>query len=113
MNLTITQHDSASLIQLEGSLTVKSVDGFRQEVSDMLASNTDCSRLIFDLEQLDMVDSSGLGGLLAIYKTMKDRGGVMQLANLQRKARMVFEITRAHELFDIFDSAEDALAAAG
>jgi len=37
----------------------------------------------------------------------------MKIARLQKKVRMVFEITRAYRSSDIFDSVEEALKACG
>jgi anti-sigma B factor antagonist len=36
----------------------------------------------------------------------------MKLACLQKKPRMVFEITRAYKVFEIFDTVEEAIKAA-
>ncbi len=37
----------------------------------------------------------------------------MKLASLQKKPRMVFEITRAYKVFEIFDTVEEAVKATG
>ncbi len=33
----------------------------------------------------------------------QENGGLLKLANLSTKVRMIFEITRAYRVFDIFD----------
>jgi len=40
-----------------------------------------------------------------------DNGGDIKIAKLQGKARIVFDITKAYKIFDIFDSVEEAVAA--
>ena len=58
------------------------------------------------------MDSAGLGSLIAALKRITERGGDMKLACLQKKPRMVFEITRAYKVFEIFDTIEEALKSA-
>ena len=62
---------------------------------------------------VDFLDSAGLGSLIALLKRVSERGGDMKIAGLQKKVRMVFEITRAFKVFDIFDNPDEALKAFG
>ena len=66
---------------------------------------------MLDLAAMDFIDSAGLGVIIAILKRVTEQNGDIRIANLQRKARVVFEITRAYKIFEIFDSLEEALKA--
>jgi anti-sigma B factor antagonist len=55
------------------------------------------------------MDSAGLGTLIAVLKRITERGGDMKIACLQKKPRMVFEITRAYKVFEIYDTVDEAL----
>jgi len=94
-----------------GSLTVSTIDEFRSTVTNWLSSKPEVKQLILEMSEVDLLDSSGLGGILAMYKIMQEREGEIIIAALSKKTRMVFEITKANEIFEIFDTAEEAIAA--
>lgn len=64
---------------------------------------------VFDLAKVDFIDSTGLGALVACLKYAGEESGDVVVANLQPKPRMVFEITRAYKIFEIYDNLEMAV----
>jgi anti-anti-sigma factor len=62
-------------------------------------------RLVIDMADVDFVDSSGLGSLVACLRSMNKMAGDMRIAALQDRVRAVFELVRLHHIFEIFDSA--------
>ena len=66
--------------------------------------------VVIDLASMEYIDSTGLGALVACLKYAAEAQGNVKLANLQPKPRMVFEITRAHKIFDIYDNLDEAVA---
>jgi anti-sigma B factor antagonist len=63
------------------------------------------------LGEVDLMDSAGLGALMAVLKRVSEEGSDMCIARLQKKPRMVFELTRAYKVFEIYDDVEEALSA--
>ncbi len=66
-------------------------------------------RLVIDMADVDFVDSSGLGGLVACLRSLNRLAGDMRMAALQDRVRAVFELIRLHQIFEIFDSAAAAV----
>ena len=89
------------------------VDAFREQFVAWWNSMPALRNVVVDLTGVDFLDSSGLGSLIALLKRVSERGGDMKIAGLQKKVRMVFEITRAFKVFDIFDNTEEAIKACG
>lgn len=54
-----------------------------------------------DLSQIRMIDSSGLGALISLHKTVCARGGGLRVLNPSPGARQVLELTRLHRVFEI------------
>lgn len=106
-----TRKLGVGVVRVDGALTAATVDNFREELSDWQDRERDVRNFVFDLEAVDFMDSAGLGTLIATLKRITERGGDMKLACLQKKPRMVFEITRAHKVFEIYNSVDDALRA--
>jgi len=96
----------------EGLLTATNVDPFRERYLAALAGEPDVRTVILDLGGITFLDSSGLGALIALLKRTTESGGDIKLVGLRKEVRLVFEITRAYKIFDIFDSTEEALRVA-
>ena len=97
------------IVQISEPLTAASVDSFREQLLKWQEAERGVRNYIVDMEKVDFMDSAGLGTLIAMLKRVTERGGDMKIACLQKKPRMVFEITRAYKVFEIYDSVEDAL----
>jgi anti-sigma B factor antagonist len=68
------------------------------------------SRIVFDCEQLDFLDSTGLGSLVSCLHKALSAGGDLRLSGLNSKVKMIFELTKAETLFKIYPDAEAAVA---
>lgn len=66
--------------------------------------------LVIDLKEVRFVDSSGLGALVSGFKNASARNGNLKLCGLQPQVKSMFELTRLHRVFEIFSTAEEALA---
>ena len=72
--------------------------------------------LLLDMACLTFVDSSGLGALLSVLRSMNGKNGQLRLFGMTRPVTALFELVRMHRLFAIFATREQALedlAAAG
>ena len=54
-----------------------------------------------DLSLTRMIDSSGLGALISLHKTMCARGGSVQIINPTSSVQQILELTRLHRVFEI------------
>ncbi len=68
------------------------------------------ARIILDLAQVDFVDSSGLGAIVASMKQLSE-GQVLELATLSPTVEKVFRLTRMDTVFRIHEDAGSALQA--
>ena len=98
------------LIRLEGEVLDASQSAeFKQQVLDLI-DQAEKSKVVFDLQHLKFIDSSGLGAFLFILRYTKGRGGDLRLAQMTEPVFKMFQIVRMHTLFENFDRAEDAIA---
>jgi anti-anti-sigma factor len=109
MFVNCSKKDGVGVVRVSKALTAVTVDAFRDELSSWQEAEAAVKNYVVDLEQVDFMDSAGLGTLIAVLKGISERGGDMKLANLQKKPRMVFEITRAYKVFEIYESVDDAI----
>lgn len=64
--------------------------------------------VILDLQQVQFVDSSGLGAIVASMKAM-GKGRTLALAGLNPTVEKVFRLTRMDSVFKLFPKLDDAL----
>ena len=66
------------------------------------------SRIILDLGNVEFLDSSGLGAVVAALKAVR-HGQRLELAALQPTVQRVFHLTRMDTVFTIHDSVSTAV----
>ncbi len=64
--------------------------------------------VVLDLQQVQFVDSSGLGAIVASMKAM-GQGRTLALAGLNPTVDKVFRLTRMDSVFRMYPTLEDAL----
>jgi anti-sigma B factor antagonist len=67
--------------------------------------------VVLDLAAVTFMDSTGLGVLIGALRRINERGGRMALVCADGPVLRVLELTRLTEVFSIFDSVDDAVAA--
>ena len=112
MSTTCTVKDGVGLVIPGGPLLAATADDFRATFGNWLKAEAGLRHVVLDMAKVDALDSSGLGAIVAALKRVAERGGDLKIARLGPRARLVFEITRSHKVFEIHDTVEEALAAA-
>ncbi len=87
-----------------------------QEIGDELRRLTEGEtgiRLLLNFENVDHLASAALGMLITLHKRVQEQKGELRLSNINRQIFQVFRITRLNRVFDIHETAEQALEAFG
>jgi anti-sigma B factor antagonist len=92
------------------SLDASTVKNFKKHMSPILDQET---RVVLGLENVKFVDSSGLGALLYCLRVLRARDGDIKLYGMTKQVSALFKLVRMQRIFDIFDSAEEAIEAFG
>ena len=111
MSLSIkTRHeDGVTVLELSGRLTIgEPVLSLRDSVRGAVADGG--LKFVLNLGQVSYIDSSGLGELVSIYTTVRNKKGDVKLLKLTTKARDLLQMTKLLTVFDTFDEEADALA---
>ena len=66
-------------------------------------------RFVLNLAAVDYIDSSGLGQLISIWSSIRNKNGHMTLLNPSKRVQRLFEITRLDTVFDIFEQEPEAV----
>jgi anti-anti-sigma factor len=77
----------------------------------LVLCNRQTKNLVIDLSDVEFCDSSGLSALLIAERKMRENGGVVKLAGLQKKVLALIRISRLDRAFRIHDTVAKALRA--
>lgn len=108
--LVIDRSDSfpfQEVLSLRGPLTANNGPIFQ----NAMRREDPAPTLILDLSEVPYVDSAGLGLLVSAFVSRQKAGRKMILSGINPRVQKLFEITRVQELFLIFESPGDAIAA--
>ena len=97
---------STLVIQLrEESLDASNVQAFKDEIQALLMQHT---RVVFDLEGVRFIDSSGIGALLSCMRQMRQRQGEVRLCRLSATVIALFELMRLDRVFTLCATCAEA-----
>jgi len=68
--------------------------------------------IVLQLDQVEFIDSSGLGALVRLTQAARAKGGDLKLSGVPPRIRKTLEMTHLLSQFEIYDSVEEAITAA-
>lgn len=86
-------------IHLSGELDHSMAARIRAEVDELIMDSR-IRRLIFDLNDLRFMDSSGIGLIIGRYKLMARRGGSVAVAGPDAHIDRIFEMAGLYQLVE-------------
>ncbi|HEX5138532.1 MAG TPA: STAS domain-containing protein [Planctomycetota bacterium] len=94
---------------LDDALDAQNSKEFRRSVE---AEVRDKESVLFDLQHVRFMDSSGLGAVLSCLRLIEGGGGGLRLCELGPEVRKAIELVRMDRLLDVYRNRAEALAAA-
>lgn len=77
---------------IRGELDAISVSDIRPDLDNLIDSQP--RRVEVDLSRLRMVDSSGVGAIVSLYKRVRSQGGEVVVSGLQDQPLAIFRLLR-------------------
>ena len=68
-------------------------------------------KILINLDDVDYIDSSGIGELVSAFTTVQNAKGELKLLNLTKRVHDLLQITRLFTVFDVQSDEENALRA--
>ena len=112
MSLTVKTRkvENATVVDLSGRLTIGEPVLLLRETVRVLVN--DGNRLfVLNLGDVSYIDSSGLGELVSLFTTVRNKTGDVKLLNLTAKAKDLLQMTKLLTVFDTYDNEEKAIGA--
>jgi len=87
-----TTADGTTRLSIKGELDVLSVPDLRPEMDGLISRRL--PRIEVDLSQLRMIDSSGVGAVVSLYKRSRAQGGHVRVTGLHDQPLAIFRLLR-------------------
>lgn len=98
------------IVQCHGRIvTGNEVFTLHSTVGDSIVKYGD---IVLQLDNVDFVDSSGLGALVRLMQAARAKGGDLKLTGVSPRTRKTLQMTGLHSQFEIYDAVEEAITAA-
>jgi anti-sigma B factor antagonist len=108
MEISERKNGKVTVLDLSGKITLGEGDVLLKDKLYSLLNQ--CRKdVLLNLENVQYVDSAGLGAIVAAYTTMTRDGGSLKLANITKKMQDLLSITKLLTVFETFDSEDEAL----
>lgn len=105
MKVIFDEGENKWIFSPSGEIDIYSSLKFKEEVLENFNSNK--TDILIDGEKLEYIDSTGLGALIYILKSLKDNDFKIHLMNIKPNIKKLFDITELDKLFVIRGGEDD------
>ena len=109
MHIELRKAGDVVIVDLNGKLSAGLGDQIlRETIDELLGENW--KKILLNLSQVSLMDSAGLGELVAGLKTARNLGATLKILNQSARVQQSLDISRMLPIFEIHESETDALA---
>jgi anti-sigma B factor antagonist len=114
MHMTTSTREvgGVTIVDISGRIVLgEESAALRDLVCDVLSKGH--KKILFNLGDVNYIDSSGLGHLVSAFTSVRKQGGELKLLNLSKNVHNVMQITKLYTVFDIMDDEAAAVKSFG
>jgi anti-sigma B factor antagonist len=100
------ERDGVIIFTLSGSLDIGTVSAMKVDMDSILSTGQ--HKVLFDLYDLEQIDSSGIGAIIALFKRVRSNRGDVKIARLMGQPKEIFSLLRLDRVFEIHDDFDKA-----
>lgn len=106
--MVIVEEEKALIARIKGDINLVVAGWLKDELLEKL-SGSEKENLIIDLKEVALIDSSGIGALISVYKKIEERKGKLFLLNVQPYVKKILNFARLDRVFSLSDDEKDIL----
>ena len=89
--------DGEMMVTIEGTLDAVTAPELREVVDELV--HAQCARVKLDLSGLRLIDSSGVGVIVSLFKRVKAFGGQVSIVGVRDQPLAIFRLLRLDRVF--------------
>ncbi|MGO8881142.1 MAG: STAS domain-containing protein [Desulfomonilaceae bacterium] len=105
--MKVEKRDGVTILITEERLD--SLDGPKLKEAVKELAQEPSLKLVIDMERTLFLDSEGCAGLVSSLRTLANNHGDMKIARPTPRVYEIFQLTRLHRVFEIYDSVESTV----
>jgi len=99
MMFTKTTSEETTVLQIQGELDAMATPELRTTLDEIAQAQP--KKVVVDLSGLELVDSSGVGAIVSLFKRVRSMGGEFEVVGVQGQPRSIFKVLRLDRVFHI------------
>jgi anti-sigma B factor antagonist len=99
MNFSRIDEGATTTLRVRGELDALSAPTLRPLLDELV--ETDRRDITVDLSGLRLIDSSGVGALVSLYKRIRANGGEVRFAGVTAQPLVIFQLLRLDSVFGL------------
>jgi anti-sigma B factor antagonist len=108
LKITNREVDGVTVVALDGRIVLgEETSALREKVKNLLAEGK--KKIVFNMNGVTLIDSSGLGALVAAYSTAKSGGASLRLSNLGSHSNQLLQMTKLLTVFEVSGTEAEAV----
>ncbi|MBK8013477.1 MAG: STAS domain-containing protein [Deltaproteobacteria bacterium] len=96
-----------TVFALKGNLDALTAPALKKEIEALLSARR--INVVFDLRGLELIDSSGVGAIVSLFKRVRTLQGDVKIARLTGQPYEIFKLLRLDRAFEIYDGVDTAV----
>jgi anti-sigma B factor antagonist len=99
MQLAQTSQGKTVTFTISGNLDATNCLEVRQRFEDVVAASP--QSVVVDLSGLRLIDSSGVGAIVALFKRVRSSGGLFEIVGVTGQPLSIFRVLRLDKVFEV------------
>ena len=95
----IIKEENKATIKLDNDMVASTAESIKKELTSMIADTT--GGITIDFSGVEMVDSVGIGIIIATYNTIKDAKRPFEVVNVSKDIFALFKTMRLNKHFTV------------
>ncbi len=94
------------VVKISGDIDAYHSPKMKEEMEGYIKG--DFKNIILDFQEVPYIDSAGLGTLVSILREVRNYQKELKIVGLRKNIKRIFEMTRLDNIFNIYDTIEEA-----
>lgn len=108
LNFAESKHGDVTVLAVSGNLDSLTVPEVRPVIEKIVSSGT--RKVALDLSGLEVIDSSGIGAIVSLFKRVRSLGGDVKIVGVRGQPREILRLLGLERAFDIVATLDEAAA---
>ena len=102
-----TTRGDMAVLTIRGNLDSLTVPDIRPVIEKLVQAGT--TKVALDLEALEVIDSSGVGAIVSLFKRVRSMGGDVKIVGVRGQPREILRLLGLERAFDLLANVDEAL----